>query len=161
MFIAMMIYVNLSRGHDTGLATANPTDASASITIKAYRTDGVTAVGTSQGPLQLPGNGHSAKFATEFMAGLPAGFMGVLDITSARPFAALTLRSLVNERGEFLMTTFPVADANQAAPYPIIFPHIVDGGGYVTEFVFLNTAGVSSVTLYVYDEHGISMSAMK
>ncbi len=64
------VYVDLSRGHDTGLAIANPASTSASVTIKAYRTDGVTAVGTSQGPLQLPGNGHGAKFATRVHRGI-------------------------------------------------------------------------------------------
>ena len=155
------VYVDLSRGHDTGLAIANPASASANVTIKAYRTDGVTAVGTSQGPLQLPGNGHSARFATELIAGLPAGFTGVLDITSETPFAALTLRSLNNERNDFLMTTFPIADADRTAPSPVVFPQIADGGGFVTEFILLNASGASKTTLSFYDNEGRQLAVGK
>jgi len=155
------VYVDLSGGHDTGLAIANPAGTNADITIKAYRTDGVTTIGKSQGPLQLPANGHSAKFATEFIAGLPAGFTGVLDITSATPFAALTLRSLNNERNDFLMTTFPVADADRAAPSPVVFPQIADGGGFVTEFILLNAGGASNTTLSFFDNEGRQLAVGK
>ena len=155
------VYVDLSRGHDTGVAIANPTSMNTDITISAYRTDGVTPVGTSQGPLQLPGNGHSAKFATEFIAGLPAGFTGVLDITSATPFAALTLRSLNNERNDFLMTTFPIADADRTAPSPVVFPQIADGGGFVTEFILLNAGGASRTTLSFFDNEGRQLAVGK
>jgi hypothetical protein len=148
------IYVDLSGGHNTGLAIANPTNTNASITITAFQSDGVTGIGTSQGPLQLPANGHSAHFANEFIAGLPAGFTGVLDIISSTPFAALTMRSLYNERNDFLLATFPVADMTLAAPAPIVFPQIADGGGYVTQFILISAGGVSSVTLNFYGEDG-------
>ncbi len=148
------VYVDLSRGHDTGLAIANPANTSANITIRAYEADGVTPIGTSQGLLQLPGNGHSARFATELIPGLPAGFTGMLDITSATPFAALTLRSLNNERKDFLMTTFPVADANRTAPSPVVFPQIADGGGFVTEVILLNAGGASKATVSFFDNEG-------
>jgi len=148
------IYVDLSGGHDTGLAIANPTNTNASITISAFQSDGVTGIGTSQGPLQLPVNGHSAFFADGFIAGLPTGFTGVLDITSPTPFAALTLRSLTNERSDFLLATFPIADMTAGAPSPIVFPQIADGGGYVTQFIFIGAGGASSVTLNYYSENG-------
>src|SRR5437899_8663393 len=38
-------------------------------------------------------------------------------------------------RGDFLLTTFPIADANQPAPSPIVFPQIVDGGGSKTQSI--------------------------
>ncbi len=155
------VYVDLWGGHDTGLAIANPTSTSASVTIKAYRTDGVTAAGTSQDSLQLPGNGHGAKFATELIAGLPAGFTGVLDITSATPFAALTLRSLNNERNDFLMTTFPIADVDRTAPSPVVFPQIADGDGFVTEFILLNTGAASEATLTFFDNEGRQLAVGK
>jgi len=155
------VYVDLRGGHDTGLAIANPASTSANVTISAYRTDGVTAIGMSQGPLQLPGNGHSAKFATELIAGLPAGFTGVLDIASATPFAALTLRSLNNERNDFLMTTFPIADVDLAAPSPVVFPQIADGGGFVTEFILLNAGTASKTTLTFFDNEGRQLAVGK
>ena len=148
------VYVDLSSGHNTGLAIANPASANASITIRAYKADGLTPIGTSQGPLRLPGNGHTAKFATELISGLPAGFAGVLDIESATRFSALTLRSLNNERNDFLMTTFPVADTDLAAPSPAVFPQIADGGGFMTEFVLLSAGGASKTTLSFFDNAG-------
>ena len=54
-------------------------------------------------------NGHAAAFVRQFVSGLPSDFKGVLDISSAAPFAALTLRALTNSRNDFLLTTFPVA----------------------------------------------------
>jgi hypothetical protein len=148
------VYVDLSGGHNTGLAIANLANISASITITALQGDGVTGVGTSRDPLILPPNGHRAHFADEFIAGLPAGFTGLLDIISTTPFAALTLRSLYNERHDFLLATFPVADMTRAAPFPIVFPQIADGGGLVTQFILIGPGGASSVTLNFYDDDG-------
>jgi hypothetical protein len=137
-------------------------NAGADININAFETDGITGAGTSQGPLQLAANGHAAAFADQFISGLPADFTGVLDISSASPFAALTLRSLNNERNDFLMTTFPLADVSQAAPSPIVFPHIVTGGGYITQFIFISPGGGGAVTtLNFWDEEGNPFEALK
>ncbi len=67
-----------------------------------------------------------------------------MELSSSTPFAALTLRSLVNARGEFLLTTLPVADYNQAASGPIVFPQIADGGGYRTELILVSAGGAAS-----------------
>jgi trimeric autotransporter adhesin len=147
------IYVDRSGNHNTGLAIANINGAPASITIKAFESDGVTAVGTSNGPISLSAYEHQGKFADEYVTGLPDG-TGVLDISSTTPFAALTMRSLINENGEFLITTFPVADVNQPAPSPIVFPQIADGGGYTTQFILLSTGEASSTTINYYDNNG-------
>jgi hypothetical protein len=48
------------------------------------------------------------------------------------------------------MATFPVADMTVAAPSPIVFPQIADGGGYVTQFILIGAGGASSVTLNYY-----------
>jgi hypothetical protein len=63
------VYIDLSDGHNTGVAIANAAGTDASITMKAFQSDGVTGIGTSQDPLRLAGNGHSAKFASEFIVG--------------------------------------------------------------------------------------------
>jgi hypothetical protein len=89
---------------------------------------------------------------------LPTGFTGVLDISSTTPFAALTIRSLLNERHDFLMTTFPIANANAPAPSPIVFPQVADGGGYVTQFIFISPTAASSATLSFWDETGAPLA---
>jgi len=148
------VYVDLSGNHNTGLAIANVSDARSNITIHAFQKDGATAAGISKPPIPLAVNGYTAGFANGFVAGLPEGFAGVLDISATAPFAALTLRSLDNERGDFLMTTFPVADANQAAPSPVVFPHIADGGGYTTEIILISPGQAAITTVTFYDENG-------
>jgi hypothetical protein len=68
------------------------------------------------------------------------------------------VRSLSNENHDYLMTTFPVADANQAAPSPIVFPQIADGGGYTTQFILLSAAGASNTTLGFFDNSGLPLT---
>ena len=155
------VYVDLSGGHNTGLAIAAPGNQGAAITLAAFQRDGVTAIGSSQGAVGLPANGHIARFATEFISGLPDGFSGVIDIRSVTPFAPLTMRSLNNQRNDFLLTTFPVADMNQAAPSPIMFPQIADGGGYATQFILLSTGTSTGMKLNFYDEHGMPLGVGK
>ena len=155
------IYLDLSGDHNTGLAIANVAATSSTINVKAFQSDGVTGAGTSNGPLQLIGGGHLARFADQLIAGLPEGFTGVLDIRSTTPIAALTLRSLYNERHDFLLTTLPVADLNQSAPSPAMFPQIADGGGFLTQFILLNTGEPSSVTINFYDQVGKALAIGK
>jgi trimeric autotransporter adhesin len=151
------IYVDLSGNHNTGLAIANIGGAS-SITLNVYQADGVTPAGTSNGPLSLAAYGHDAKFAGQFITGLPDGFTGLLDVSSTTPFAALTVRSLMNENNDYLITTFPVADVNQTAPSPIVFPQIADGGGYMTQFIFLGASGASITTVSYFDNNGAPLA---
>jgi hypothetical protein len=77
------VYVDRSENHNTGLAIANVGSAAAGITVNAFQMDGVAEAGTSLGPLPLDGYGHDSKFADQLIEGLPEGFRGVLDISSA------------------------------------------------------------------------------
>jgi sugar lactone lactonase YvrE len=149
------IYVDLSGSHNTGLAIANVSGSNALITINGYQLDGATAAGRSQDPIPLSAKGYKAAFTDQLISGLPEGFVGVLDISSTRPFAALTIRGLTNERDEFLMTTFPVADENRSAPSPVVFPQVADSGGYITEFILISAGQTASTTLGYYDESGM------
>ena len=83
------VFVVLAMGLDC-IALPVISDTAASITVNAFQNDGVTAARNSQGTLQLIGSGHIAKFADQFISGLPEGFTGVLDISSTTPFAALS-----------------------------------------------------------------------
>jgi len=155
------IYVDFSGGHNTALAVANVAKTEASISIKAFQIDGVTGAGTGLGPLRLGGSGHSAKFAGDFIPGLTAGFRGVLDISSTTPFAALTLRSLKNERNDLLLTALPIADAGRTASLPIVFPQIADGGGYTTELILLNAGSPVIATIKFLGETGLPLAVVK
>ncbi|MBZ5537885.1 MAG: hypothetical protein LAO31_18170 [Acidobacteriia bacterium] len=146
------VFVDMSSGHNTGLAIADVTGDARLITVSAYPMDGSYLMGS--GSFILPGKGHTAKFADQMIVGLLPGFKGVLDISSTTPFAALTLRSLSNARGDFLLTTFPLADVTRPAPVPLIFPQIADGGGYQTQFIFLSTTGAANTTVSFFDDDG-------
>ncbi|MBZ5536700.1 MAG: hypothetical protein LAO31_12160 [Acidobacteriia bacterium] len=156
------IYVDTSGGHGTGFAVAAPDTTGFHVTLKAYQLDGVNGAGAGPADLLLASLGHAAKFVGQLISGLPDGFTGVLDISAASPFVALTLRSFTNSRGDFLLTTFPIADMNKPAPAPLIFPQIVDGGGYQTQFILLNSSGAgSSTTLNFYGDNGTPLPVGK
>jgi C-terminal processing protease CtpA/Prc len=148
------IYVDHSGNRGTGLAIANPANSELNVTLMAYEKDGNTPAGNAGDPLILQKSGHTARFVSQMISGLPAEFSGVLDISSSSPFIALTLQSLTNSRGDFLLTTFPIADATQPAPAPIVFPQIADGGGYLTRFVFIAAGAPAGAELTFYADNG-------
>ncbi len=147
------IYIDTSNGHDTGLALVNTSSGSESISISVLGLDGRTAA--RSGILTLPPGGHVTKFVGQMIdGGLPLEFRGILDVSSSSSFAALTLRSLTNSRGDFLLTTFPVADAKASAPAPIVFPQIAAGYGYRTEFLFLSTGAEARGFMDYFGDEG-------
>ena len=155
------VFVDNTDGHDTGLAIANPGESTLQATLRAYEVDGQTQAGNAPGTVAIAARAHVAGQARDFVKGLPAGFRGVLEIESPQPFVALTVRSLVNSRGDLLFATLPVADLRQPAPAPVVFPHIADGGGFKTELVFLSGAGPVSTDVLLFDDSGMPLSAMR
>jgi hypothetical protein len=145
---------------NTGLALADTSGNERIVSFAAYLADGTTLVGS--GSASLPGNGHVAKYAEQIVSSIGTPFSGVLDISSSVPFAALTLRTSLSANYDVLMTTFPIADMTRPAPVPVIFPQIADGGGYQTQFIFLNPSGSgSTATLSYWDDSGAPLPAGK
>ena len=151
------LYVDMSNGHDTGLAISNPAGEPITLTLHAFDETGGNA-GNGPATVNLAKNGHVGAFVRELINGLPGGFTGVADLTSSSPFVPLTLRSLTNSRGDFLLTTFPVADLTEPAPTPIVFPQIADGGGYTTEFIFISAGSAASVSVNIVTDNGAALS---
>ena len=151
------LYVDKSKGHDTGLAIGNPGGSPITVTMQAFQTNGS---GAASGPITLtiPANGHTAAFIGQLIGGLPGGFTGIADLTSNSEFVPLTLRSLTNTRGDFLLTTFPAPDINQPAPTPIVFPQIADGAGYTTQFIFISATGSASVSVNFISDDGLPLT---
>jgi len=154
------VYVDTTGGHDTGLALANPGSTPLTVTLRAFQTDGRTAVG-STARVQVAAGAHIANQAGTLVAGLPNAFRGVVEIDSSDPFLALTVRSLRNSRGELLFATLPVADFRRPAPSPVIFPHIADGGGFRTELIVLGTAGSAGATLTLLADDGTPLPVIQ
>jgi hypothetical protein len=130
----------------TGFAVANLDAAPAVVTLELTRLDGTPTGQTAA--LEVPGNGQQAKFLREVFPGLPLPFQGVLRISSggAAGVSVVGLRGRYNERGEFLITTTPPSNEG-AVPTSaeLLFPHVVNGGGYTTQFIlFSGSAGQAS-----------------
>jgi len=150
-----LIYVDKAAGHDTGLAIVNTGDEPSQIAITLRRSDGVTDVATDRETINLASNEQDSSFAWQVIGDPAAGFTGVLELTSTSEFAALTLRALTNERGDFLFTIFPTVDATGIPSVPIVFPQVANGGGYKTDFLFLNPGGSgSNISLEFRDDAG-------
>jgi hypothetical protein len=73
----------------------------------------------------------------ELFPGPPASVQGVLRVTSqSAALSVVGLRSRYNERNDFLITTTPPSlESPPTTEIPTLFPHIVNGGGYTTQFI--------------------------
>ncbi len=147
------VFIDTTGGHNTGIALGNPGGAPLVITLDTCLRDSCSLIPGSLGSIKLSGKAHSAVFVDQRISDLPVNFRGVLCITSSSPFAALTIRSLANERGDFLITTFPVADMNAPGPAPTVIPQVADGGGFATEIILL-TKYPSIPTISFFDDFG-------
>jgi hypothetical protein len=154
------IYVDKRGGYDMGIAIANPRTSGSTISVRSLGLDGQTAAVSGSAQFNLNGNGHRADLSSDIVAGLPAGYTGVLDVQSPTPFVALTLRLIFNSRGDLLMTTFPVADQMRPAPSPVIFPHLADGGGFRTELILVGPQSAAETIVRLYDDDGGALAAL-
>ncbi len=154
------LYAEAAGAVQTGLAIANTTSSVATITLELNKLDGTSSGLT--GTLSIPGNGQKAIFLNE-VPGLTslANFQGVLRLSSAANIAVTGLRGRYNERGDFLITTTPpVKESSGTSTATAYFPHIVDSGGYTTQFiVFSGRAGQTSAgTLRFVAQSGAALS---
>jgi len=119
--------------------------------------------------IQVPGNGHLSKFIEELIPGAGLPSRGILRVSAQSGQLAVTgLRMRTNERGELLTTTMPAieeAASSAATLLPIeshigipelVFPHVVDRGGYTAQFILFNSTPSQRTIGKVefYDENG-------
>ena len=138
----------------SGLAIANTGDTANTVTLEVTRLDGSLAVPPDT--LALPPSGQIARFLDEIFT-LPGNFAGVVRVTSTAEVAIVGLRLRVNGRGELKVTTTPPSDeTGPSTTAEMFFPHIVDSGGWSTQFIlFSGTAGqAASGTLRFIDASG-------
>jgi hypothetical protein len=93
----------------------------------------------------VPANGQVALFLDQVpgLESLATPFQGLvrLTTTAATGISVVGLRGRVNERDDFLITTIPASDEKTAASTAErIFPHIVEAGGYTTQFILYSGA---------------------
>lgn len=120
----------------SGLAVHNASASTAEVRFELFDTDG-GIVGTAS--LALAPRAHRALFLNQLPGvAVPPNFYGVVRVTSDQPsgLSAIGLRSRVNDRGDFLISTvFPVREdsAPGGADEAIWLPHYTEGGGFRTE----------------------------
>jgi hypothetical protein len=123
------------------ISLVNSSDVPATVNLSLTNFDGTDSGLT--GVINLPPRGHVGTFLTNIpgFETMPSPYAGVLKATTSNSnvtFAGFRIR--YNELRQFMMTvTGPLYDVGD--DNPVIFPHLVDGGGYATQFVVLPGAG--------------------
>jgi hypothetical protein len=133
-----------------GIAIGNATSTAGSVTLSLTSLDGATVLGTSQ--QALPAAGQVVAFFEQLMPSLAGqSVQGILRITTdLASISVVGLRGRTNERGHFLMTTTPPSlEGDFPTSAERSFPHLVDGGGWTTQFILFSgtTAQTSGGTL--------------
>jgi hypothetical protein len=122
---------------ESGLAIANADVTTATVNLQLYRLDGTSTGLTAT--LSIPVGGKVAKFANELFPSLANPFKGILRISSSSALSIVGLRARYNERTDFLITTVPVSqEVTSGSSAEVMFPHIVDSGGYTTQIILLD-----------------------
>jgi hypothetical protein len=133
---SLRMYVEASVSTESGLAIANLSSSPATVTFELFGMEGSPLAMAS---LPIPGNGQIAEFLSRIFSGqtLSVPLQGILRITtSGSGISAVGLRGRHNERADFLITTTPVT--NESVPAnsaELVFPEVVNGGGYSTQFL--------------------------
>jgi len=139
------------------LALANSSDSPATVTLKMIGFDGTDSGRSSV--IALPPKGHLSRFLYEipgFENLPPTPYLGVVYATTSQPGVTFAgFRARYNEREQFTITaTGPLKDVGESVP--VVFPHLVDGGGYATQFIVINGTGGSGAigTIRYLDQLG-------
>lgn len=144
---AFRVYVESAASMDSGIAVANTSSASGTVTFDITDLSGAPVVGILPATVTLAAFGQTAKFLSDIFPALPKPFKGALRITTTSSgLSVVGLRTRVNERGDFLITTTPPANENNpSTTAELFFPQVADGAGYTTQFIlFSGTAGQST-----------------
>jgi len=142
----------------TGIAIANAAASVAKIQFELLTLDGKPS--GYAGSTTLDPNGHIAMFLNEIpgFQNLPSNFRGTLHISNNTLISAIGLRTRYNERGDFLISTTPaMADNTPSSTDEFVFPQVVSGSGYTTEFILMNSAGASQGTLSLKSQTGAEL----
>ncbi len=146
----------------TGIAVANPANTPVLVSF-ALLTLGGGSTGLT-GSRTIPADGQVSLFLRQIegLESLTTPFEGVLRISTdaAAGIAIVGLRSRVNSRDDFLITTTSVAnEADDEVSEERFFPHLVDGGGYTTRFVLLSGSDDQTLvgTMDFVDRNGVAL----
>jgi hypothetical protein len=129
------VYAQMEGPVSTGLAIANRQTETAVISF--FFTDG-SGNDFARGSFTLEGNRQITSFFNQQPFNLSASMEGTLTFNSSIPVNVAAFRKFSNERGESLLTMLPVGEVGQVSSAPVIFPDVVQGGGWTSQFIFTN-----------------------
>jgi hypothetical protein len=144
----------------SGFAIVNPTSSTVGITLELDQLDG-TSMGLT-GSFAIPPGSQKALLLNQLpgLAAGPTSFQGELRLkTTGGSVSVVGLRLRINERGETLITTTPATDDSAPVPgIPLLFPHVVDSGGFTTQFILFGDTPFPTVSPFglieLYDANG-------
>jgi hypothetical protein len=124
----------------TGIALANPGAAAATVRLDLTNFSGGLQASTTT---QIPPGGEVVQMVNDFpgFGTLPQTFQGVLKLTvlSGTGVLASSFRASYNPNGNLLATTTGPLSENAGLPGLLVFPHIAEGGGYITRFIIVGS----------------------
>jgi hypothetical protein len=128
------------------VAISNSTDFPAIVDLTLTGFDGTPSGLSAQ--VTIPPKTVLGRFLKEIpgFEQLPSPFSGVLNVTTSNIGVTFVgFRTRYNEQRQLLMTaTGPLKDLGNTNP--VIFPHLVDGGGYATQFIVIDGTAGSGAT---------------
>jgi hypothetical protein len=129
-------YAEQDAGVSTGIAIANPNNTEAIVDLRL--SDG------RQASVRIPAMGQHAGFVGEIFGEFQGSFLGTLKMRSNTPVAVLALRGTTNTGGEFVLTSIPLNSGTPDIGGRKVFPSVLDGGGYNSELILVNSASTVS-----------------
>jgi hypothetical protein len=150
--------LDASQSLRTGIAMANTSGVTANLHFDLLSLDGRST--GSKGSTTIPPNGHLAMFLDEIpgMQNLPPNLRGILHVTSDQPISSIGLRIRYNERNELVLATTPaVPDSVASTTDAYVFPQVVSGMGFSTEFILMNSGVATDGTVTIKSQNGTAM----
>ena len=131
---ALQMYVEKSATLHSRLAVANPSASPAWTTFELAPLHGSSL--TQITSVLIRGGGHIAPLIEDLFPTLHDGFQGLLRILSTQSLGVAALRIRDSKRGDLIVTGIPVfSEAPSSTSSTVIFPLVVRGAGFSTEFV--------------------------
>jgi len=132
------IYAEVGDPVNTGLAIVNPNNQIATVQFSYADTQGNTV---ATGTFSIPPNSQMSRFLSEQPFNIFGGttFVGTLTYTSDVPLSTIAIRSLYNDRRDFLISTLPVVDLRAPITTGVsVIPHFAAGGEWSTQLLLIN-----------------------
>jgi hypothetical protein len=123
-------------GSTTGIVLSNPSDQDAEISYAFADSAGAVV---RSGIYVLPSNQQLSAFLDQSPFHAPGSFRGTFTFSSSIPVHAAGMRGTTSTSGISLFSSLPVVTSNVGGENPVL-PMFVDGGGWSTEVVLMNTS---------------------